>query len=86
MLLTRQWATSGLPDGDEQGLQQFITDSPWDDMAVPRPLARRMSREIAPDGWIVDDTGLPKDGRYVNSAVPACHKNTVVSWEYIVVP
>src|SRR3954462_15095559 len=53
-----------LADGDEQGLQQFITDSPWDDRAVRRRLARRMSAEIEPEGWVVDDTGLPKDGRY----------------------
>jgi SRSO17 transposase len=52
-----------LPDGDEQGLQQFITDSPWDDEPVRRRLAVRMSREIEPEGWIVDDTGLPKDGK-----------------------
>ncbi|MGZ6881056.1 MAG: IS701 family transposase [Mycobacteriaceae bacterium] len=53
-----------LPDGDEQGLQQFITDSPWRDPPVRRRLAVRMSREIEPDGWVVDDTGLPKDGRF----------------------
>ena len=53
-----------LPDGDEQGLQQFITDSPWEDGPVRRRLAVRMSREIDPDGWVVDDTGLPKDGRF----------------------
>ncbi len=53
-----------LPDGDEQGLQQFITDSPWDDEPVRRRLARRMSAEIEPEGWIVDDTGVPKDGRF----------------------
>jgi SRSO17 transposase len=53
-----------LPDGDEQGLQQFITDSPWDDVPVRRRLARRMSGEIEPAGWVVDDTGLPKDGRF----------------------
>lgn len=52
-----------LADGDEQGLQQFITDSPWDDMPVRRRLARRMTREIEPQGWVIDDTGLPKDGR-----------------------
>jgi SRSO17 transposase len=52
-----------LPDGDEQGLQQFITDSPWDDVPVRRRLARRMTGEIEPEGWVVDDTGLPKDGR-----------------------
>ena len=53
-----------LPDGDEQGLQQFITDSPWRDEPVRRRLAARMTREIEPVGWIVDDTGLPKDGRF----------------------
>ena len=53
-----------LPDGDEQGLQQFITDSPWQDAPVRRRLATRMTREIEPVGWVVDDTGLPKDGRF----------------------
>ena len=53
-----------LPDGDEEGLQNFVTDSPWDDVPVRRRLARRMTAEIEPEGWIVDDTGLPKDGRF----------------------
>src|SRR3954467_11419831 len=53
-----------LPDGDEQGLQQFITDSPWDDMPVRRRPARRATAEIEPEGWVIDDTGLPKDGRF----------------------
>lgn len=53
-----------LPDGDAEGLQQFITDSPWDDVPVRRRLARRMTVEIEPEGWIVDDTGLAKDGRF----------------------
>jgi SRSO17 transposase len=53
-----------LPDGDEQGLQQFITDSPWKDTPVRRRLARRMSAELESEGWVVDDTGLPKDGRW----------------------
>ncbi len=52
-----------LPDGDEQGLQQFITDSPWKDEPVRRRLAVRMTAEICPEGWVVDDTGLPKDGK-----------------------
>ena len=55
---------SRLPDGDEEGLQQFIADSPWDDVPVRRRLARRMTAEIDPEGWVVDDTGLPKDGRF----------------------
>jgi SRSO17 transposase len=53
-----------LADGDEQGLQQFICDSPWQDRPVRRRLARRMTAEIEPEGWVVDDTGLPKDGRF----------------------
>lgn len=53
-----------LPDGDEEGLQHFICDSPWADEPVRRRLARRMTAEIVPEGWIVDDTGLPKDGRF----------------------
>src|SRR5512140_3875107 len=46
-----------LPDGDEQGLQQFITDSPWRDAPVRRRVAVRMTAEICPEGWVVDDTG-----------------------------
>jgi len=53
-----------LPDGDEEGLQNFICDSPWKDEPVRRRLAVRMTAEIEPEGWIVDDTGLPKDGRF----------------------
>jgi len=53
-----------LTDGDEEGLQNFITDSPWKDEPVRRRLAVRMTGEIAPEGWIVDDTALPKDGRF----------------------
>lgn len=53
-----------LPDGDQQGLQQFIADSPWKDDPVRQRLAVRMTREIVPEGWVVDDSGLPKDGRW----------------------
>src|SRR3954452_20735563 len=51
-----------LPDGDEQCLQQFVNQSPWDSGAVRRALARRMSRELAPEAWVIDDTGFPKFG------------------------
>jgi SRSO17 transposase len=53
-----------LPDGDEQCLQQFVNQSPWDPVAVRRALARRMSREIAPQAWVIDDTGFPKFGKH----------------------
>jgi len=51
-----------LADGDEQCLQQFVNQSPWDETAVRRRLAVRMSGEISPEAWIVDDTGFPKFG------------------------
>jgi SRSO17 transposase len=52
-----------LADGDEQCLQQFVNQSPWDWGAVRRNLATRMAAEIAPEAWIIDDTGFPKQGR-----------------------
>jgi SRSO17 transposase len=53
-----------LPDGDEQCLQQFVNQSPWDWAAVRERLAKRMQREIQPEAWIVDETGFPKFGRH----------------------
>jgi SRSO17 transposase len=52
-----------LQDGDEQCLQQFVNQSPWDPVPVRRGLARRMSRELAPQAWVIDDTGFPKFGK-----------------------
>jgi SRSO17 transposase len=52
-----------LADGDEQCLQQFVNQSPWDPVAVRKALARRMSRELAPEAWVIDDTGFPKFGK-----------------------
>jgi SRSO17 transposase len=51
-----------LEDGEEQCLQQFVNQSPWDEIKVRERLAARMSAEIAPEAWIVDDTGFPKFG------------------------
>jgi SRSO17 transposase len=53
-----------LGEVDDQGLQQFISDSPWDEVAVRRRLARRMSAELAIEAWAIDDTGMPKCGRW----------------------
>ena len=52
-----------LEDGDEQCLQQFVNQSPWSAAAVRECLARRMSAEIAPEAWVIDDTSFPKFGR-----------------------
>lgn len=52
-----------LEDGDEQCLQQFVNQSPWDWGPVRRALAVRMSAELAPRAWVIDDTGFPKFGK-----------------------
>lgn len=51
--------------GDEQALQQFVSQSSWDWMPVRRELARQMSREVSPRAaWVLDDTGFPKKGSH----------------------
>jgi SRSO17 transposase len=52
-----------LPDGNEQNLQQFVNQSPWDPVPVRRRIAERMVPLIGPDAWAVDDVSFPKDGR-----------------------
>ena len=52
-----------LPDGNEQAMQQFVGQSPWDWKPVWERLAQRMVRELEPDAvWVIDDTGFPKQG------------------------
>jgi hypothetical protein len=53
---------SRLPDGNEQALQQFISQSPWDWRPVRQRLATQMTAAVDPDAWMVDDTGFPKFG------------------------
>lgn len=52
-----------LPDGNEQNLQQFVNQSPWDPVPVRRRIAERMVPLIGPDAWAVDDVSFPKDGK-----------------------
>ncbi|MDP9232849.1 MAG: IS701 family transposase [Actinomycetota bacterium] len=52
-----------LADGDEQCLQQFVNQSPWRWEPVLGRLAVRMSSEIVPEAWVLDDTAFPKFGR-----------------------
>ena len=51
--------------GDEQALQQFVSQSPWDWRPVRRALAQQMA-PLTPDAaaWAIDDTGLPKQGTH----------------------
>jgi len=53
-----------LADGDEQCLQQFVSQSPWEWGPVRERLALRLAEAIEPLAVIVDDTGFPKAGRY----------------------
>ena len=51
--------------GDEQGLQQFVNQSPWDWMSLRQEMAVIMAKEAGPRvAWVLDDTGFPKKGRH----------------------
>src|SRR3954452_13843101 len=47
---------------DHQGLQQFVSSSTWAVEPVRQRLARPAIEVIAPQAWVVDDTGFPKGG------------------------
>ncbi len=47
-----------------ESLQQFLADSPWESARLVRGCAERVAPEIGVLAWIVDDTGIKKDGRH----------------------
>jgi SRSO17 transposase len=47
-----------------ESLQQFLADSPWDAGVLVRACAERVAPEIAVAAWVVDDTGIKKDGKH----------------------
>jgi SRSO17 transposase len=47
-----------------ESVQQFLADSPWDPRLLVRACAERVAPQIGVVAWIVDDTGIPKDGRH----------------------
>ena len=50
---------------DSQKLQQFMTDSPWDEEAVWKTIRREIVPHLEPlDAWVVDETGWLKQGRH----------------------
>jgi len=54
-----------LPEGNEQAMQQFLGQSPWDWNPVWERLGRRMVSElVAASAWVIDDTGFPKQGNH----------------------
>src|SRR6516225_3112693 len=49
----------------EQGLQQFLSQSPWDERPVRDQLAQHLCAVLDADGsLILDDTGFPKQGTH----------------------
>ena len=51
--------------GNEQALQQFVNQSPWDDLPVRKALARQMEPLTpAEAAWVLDDTGFKKQGKH----------------------
>ena len=46
-----------------ESLQQFLADSPWEPELLVRACAERVAPELGMLAWIVDDTGIVKDGK-----------------------
>jgi SRSO17 transposase len=55
-----------VPGGNEQNLQQFINQSPWDPAPILAAYRARMAAAFAADDGVVviDDTGFPKQGKH----------------------
>ena len=76
--------------GDEQAMQQFVNQSPWDHEAVMLRLRAQVfaRREHAPGVLVLDDTSLPKQGRhsvgvarqYCGALGKVANCQSVVSW------
>ncbi len=47
-----------------ESVQQFLADSPWEPGALIRACAERVVPQIGVVAWIVDDTGIVKDGKH----------------------
>ncbi len=47
-----------------ESMQQFLADSPWDPGLLVQACAERVAAEIDVTAWVVDDTGIVKDGKH----------------------
>jgi SRSO17 transposase len=47
-----------------EALQHFLADSPWEEQVIERAVAERVCAVIDPQAWVLDDTGVVKDGKH----------------------
>ena len=47
-----------------ESMQQFLADSPWRPELLVRACAEWVAPAIGITAWVVDDTGIAKDGRH----------------------
>src|SRR5919201_2297094 len=47
-----------------ESLQQFLADSPWQPELLVRACAERVAPELGVLAWVVDDTGIAKQGKH----------------------
>src|SRR6266851_5714251 len=47
-----------------ESVQQFLADSPWQPGLLVRACAERVAPELGVLAWIVDDTGIAKQGKH----------------------
>jgi SRSO17 transposase len=52
------------PAARYESVQQFLADSPWRPELVVRACAERVAPEIGVLAWVVDDTGIAKQGKH----------------------
>lgn len=77
--------------GDEQALQQFVNQSPWEHPAVLHRLREQMKGRAAAGGVLVlDDTSLPKQGhhsvgvarQYCGALGKIANCQSIVTWHW----
>jgi SRSO17 transposase len=51
-------------EADYEALQHFLADSPWEAAVIERAVAERVCPVIDPQAWVLDDTGVVKDGKH----------------------
>jgi SRSO17 transposase len=47
-----------------EALQHFLANSPWDEAVIERAVAERVCSVVEPEAWVLDDTGVVKDGKH----------------------